>query len=176
MKIKLTFFIVTLMACTSLFAGDQEDIQKLFPEATSVDRELWMKAKALPDPADSPSSNHTLTWFFTFGEGMAEENSEAYFEFIMSPPNPADFSRAMEGKEVVSLVQAEYITECTCDVSGEEATGTVTYEAPKVYKGTFDYHASKTTTGWKIDRIMLPKLGVTLTRSDDGSWAMTRDE
>ena len=43
----------------------------------------------------------------------------------------------------VTFVQADRIGEVTCDVKGDTATGIVSYEVPKLYRGKFHYVAGR---------------------------------
>ena len=43
----------------------------------------------------------------------------------------------------MTLVHADRIRGVTCEVKGDTATGTVSYEVPKLYRGKFNYVAQR---------------------------------
>jgi hypothetical protein len=69
-----------------------------------------------------------------------------------------------------SMIHPEYITDCTCEVDGDTATGTVSFKAQEEYAGKVEYTARKKDGKWRIEQLRMPVLGITSTLRADGKW------
>lgn len=98
------------------------------------------------------------------------------FRYFQPIPNRAQIAAACTGEDptYVSLIQPQYITDITCVIEGQAAIGTVSFEAPKVYKGKVEYTATKADNVWKVIAFHWPKIGLTLTLQPDGFWKTTK--
>ena len=70
----------------------------------------------------------------------------------------------------VTFIHADRITDCSCKVDGDQATGTVTFKVPKLYQGKVDYMARRTDDKWQIVEFAMPGRDIHVVRGDDGKW------
>jgi len=70
----------------------------------------------------------------------------------------------------VTFIHADRITDCSCKVDGDQATGTVTFKVPKLYQGKVDYMARRTDDKWQIVEFTMPGRDIHVVRGDDGNW------
>jgi hypothetical protein len=166
-----------------------EKAKALVPEAAGVPaeelREVFKKLSgATVVNADELSKwqstkGDTLTWligvkyFVTPGEAP-----KSSFRLLDDWPNPHDLTNAFYGpkdkdgkfRQTATLIHPEYITDCTCKVNDDTATGTVTFKADKAYEGKAEYTARKKDGAWRIEEFRLPDLKITTTLGADGKW------
>lgn len=75
-----------------------------------------------------------------------------------------------KSKGYVTLIQPEYITDLTCQVKGDAATGVVSFEAKDLYQGRVEYTARRSGKAWRVTEFRLPGHKIRLSRSADGKW------
>jgi hypothetical protein len=146
-----------------------------------------MSAKELQDLVQSanpsadfkPKNGYSLTWaILSYAPGSDTPKNPTSFKFADEFPNPAKLAAAISGpknmlgkyRSTATVIQPEYITDCTCKVDGNTATGTVTFKAPKVYEGKAEYTARKKDGTWRIEEFQLPDLKITISLGADGKW------
>ena len=116
----------------------------------------------------------------TYAPGKGEPTPTTSFKFLTDPKpiDPAKLAGAIMGpkdkdgkfRKTATVIQPEYITDCTCKVDGATATGTVTFKADKVYEGKVEYTARKKDGKWRIEEFRLPDGEFATTLSADGKW------
>lgn len=98
------------------------------------------------------------------------------FHFVLGfPPKPSEvvpLMRKSRKQGFASAVQEEYITSFSCDVDGDQATGTVAFHAG-LYAGNVAYSAKRTSHAWEIVEFHLPIHTWKFTRSENGLWKWT---
>jgi hypothetical protein len=185
--VRFSFAVVcfTFAGSPALGADDftAEKARQLIPEAAGMPGEELRKLgeeRGGPTKFDPPNGT-SLTWFvLTFApESKAKEPTSFRFHVQDGAVNPAKVLGAVAGPKdedgkygkTATLIQPEYITDCTCKVKGDTATGTVSFKAEKVYEGKVKYNARKKDGTWRIEEFHLPDLKVTLVLGADGKWA-----
>ena len=73
-----------------------------------------------------------------------------------------------------TLLHADRITEFTCDVKGDTATGAVSFRVPELYEGNVDYVALRKEGRWRIEEFLLPGLSLKVVRQGTatGTWKL----
>lgn len=72
--------------------------------------------------------------------------------------------------EPVTFIHLDRITDFTCKVDGDRATGTVSFKAPGLYQGKVQYAAERHDGKWFITEFTMPAYGIRIVRADDGLW------
>ena len=80
------------------------------------------------------------------------------------------------GTEFVSLIQPEYITNCSCLSQGEFARGRVDYRAGKLYEGSAEFTAQRQDGEWQIVAFEVPEYRLITRRQPDGSWRLVAED
>ena len=110
-----------------------------------------------------------------------DEKAKAEFRFLTDGyPKPSELAAELyqerrTGKRgillgPVTFIHSDRITDFTCDVKTDKATGTVSFKVPNLYQGKVNYVARKLGTKWFITEFIMPAHGIHLVRSDDGLW------
>jgi hypothetical protein len=187
----LLVILFGVLAGPALRAADDftaEKAKALIPDASGVSSaELQKIAAAGSDPTKyRPSNGDSLTWLvLNYAPGPGAPKNPTSFRFLEDTANPANVAgparlagaimgpKDKDGKfrKFGTVIQPEYITDCTCKVDGDTATGTVTFKAEKVYEGKADYTARKKDGKWRIEEFRLPDLKITVALGADGKWA-----
>jgi hypothetical protein len=143
-------------------AMTQEDFDILFdrkPKQTVFEPKqtsLTLQILGLPPAADvSPEARDEF-------ELLVSDPGVAVLEKIrdeMAPPLPLRVRRYFPNYVAPgprSMIRANRIKEFTCEVNGDTATGTVTFEVPKLYRGKFNYAAKRVGRRWQITELAMP--------------------
>ena len=166
--------VATLAGVTAASAGEgklsPERAKKLLPEAASVrskDFEALAEGKELPKANQSPTY-FVLTFVPTkdLPEGAAKD-----FQWTR-PVNAAAFARALAVSKdwgFASIIQEQYITECTCESDDRQARGRVAFKCD-AYAGAIHFKAAKENGGWVIREFEWPHLGVRFVLGERGNW------
>jgi hypothetical protein len=180
LAIGLCVCVVSPLAAADDFTA--EKAKALIPEAAGSPSADFQKiaeaATGVPDYR--PSNGESLTWWLlTYAPGPNAPVPTSVKFLGKGPVDPAALARAIMGpkdkdgkfRKYASIIQPEYITECTCKVDGDTATGTVTFKADKVYEGKVEYTARKKDGKWRIEEFRVPDVKFTTTLGADGKWA-----
>jgi hypothetical protein len=162
----LTFFDPILSA-----EGDltPEQAKKLLPKAASLSTK---GLENLTSEKDLPDKNQSLTYFLlTFRPPRKPaKDVEKDFEWIVR--DPAKLVKAVNisrDKGFVSVIQEQYITECTCQTKDNQASGHAKFKCD-VYKGSINFKAVRIKGEWVIREFEWPHWKVRFVRGDDGNW------
>ncbi|MCE9566643.1 MAG: hypothetical protein K8U57_31860 [Planctomycetes bacterium] len=176
--------LVTVFATAAFSRADAdftaEKAKALIPQAAGMlSKELQDIAQS-PNPSaiTKPSTGYSLTWAILNYAPGEDAKKITSFQFQDEQVNPSKLAFAISGpkdkdgkyRNYASVIQPEYITDCTCKVNGNTATGTVTFKAPKAYEGKVEYTARKKGETWRIEEFRLPDLKITVAIGDDGTW------
>lgn len=179
----LLLFLATIAPAT-LNADDRpaiEQIREYITQATAMRRSDFNRMAGMtsaPKPEDFEDKSLTLLLFtYRFPPDEKTEQFQLLSEF---PPKPSELARVLNrgiGRyplfiptAPVSLLQQDYITDLTCEVEGDRASGVVSFRVPKVFAGKVKYIAEKTATHWHITDLMMSDLDLHLVRGDGGLW------
>ena len=170
-----------------------EEIRQLIPDATAMTPEDFEKVLAegeslkapvgevsltrtflrmRPPPANDPKRKQ-MDEEFAVTTGSNQLSARQFTAEIYGPYFPhvaitADVANFPAGP--VTFVHADRICDVTCDVKGDTATGIVSYEVPKLYRGKFHYVASRKGGAWQITELSMPAWGIRLVRGEKGTW------
>jgi hypothetical protein len=172
------WLVVGCTAAAETFTA--ENAKALIPEAAGMSADELRKLGSGGDPSKfEPPNGDSLTWLaLKFAPGPDAPKDPTSLRFLGDTPNPAVIGGAITGpkdkdgkpRKTATLIQPEYITDCTCKVDGDTATGTVTFKADKAYEGKVEYTARKKDGKWRIEEFRLPDLKITTTLGADGKW------
>jgi hypothetical protein len=177
---------VVLLASTGLgraLADDAAEIRKLIPFASAMKlADLDRLAMSPTSPKESDVEDKSLTLMFLTFPMTTDEKAREQFRFLVTTvPKPSDLVRELYRNVVgkgrfrvalgpVTFIQADRITDFTCEIDGERAAGTVSFEVPELYEGKADYVARRTDGKWQIAEFMMPGRGVHIVRGEKGKW------
>lgn len=160
--------------------------RELIPRAASLSRAEYEGILEHPPVWLREIKNQSLTAILLAVNPFdaREENPGAGEGFRYLAPTeelvpPSLLEAAVEGgpdAEFVSLIQPEYITNCTCLSQGEFARGRVDYRAGKLYEGSADFTAQRHDGEWQIVAFEVPEFRLITRRQPDGSWRLIAEE
>jgi len=148
-----------------------ERAKKLLPEAASVPFKAF---EALAEGKELPKTNQSPTYFvLTFmPKKKLPEGAAKDFDWGSKPINPAAFARALavsRDRGFASIIQEQYITECTCQSDDRQAQGRVAFKCD-AYSGSINFKAARVKGEWVIREFEWPHLGVRFLRGEGGNW------
>ena len=165
----LTLLLFTLASASSQRASNSEKAERIENASTARD---------LPVPAD-PSTEPPLAESQV--PALANDAREEQFQFL-SPriPKPARLAQEVcrgvgQGDNFVpqgpiTFLHADRITDCSCEVNGDTAKGTVSFEVPDLYRGKVDYVAERKDDAWRIHEFVMSAYGIHIVRNAEGRW------
>jgi hypothetical protein len=166
-----------------LGADPAAEIKQLIPAAAAIslrDMDALAKSSAAPKPADVESKSLTLMLLSL--KVSDDEKAREEFRFLTEgTPQPSrlaeEIYRNVRGRGPlrfafgpVSMIQADRITDCTCNADGDKATGVVSFTVPELYQGKVQYSARREKGKWRIVEFRMPANGIRIVRMDDGKW------
>jgi hypothetical protein len=139
------------------------DFQKLAtsetpPRADDIaDKSLTLMLLALQPPAEQTDAH------------------KAEFDYIGERvPTPARLAAEIAGGRLslgpVTFIHLRRITDITCEVAGDKATGVVSYKVPDLYLGKVNYVAQRKDNAWQITEFSMPAHKINIVRGDHGLW------
>lgn len=147
----LAFTFTIAVAATAAEDVDEGEIPKAIraaiPRAASVSRADWNKlAYSETAPSASNAENQSLGVLFLVLPLPKERTAEhdAQFRLLAKTPRPSDLTRAFQPSRLSLLItplQSGYIKSVTATVDGNQAVGTITFEAAGTYSGKVEYTA-----------------------------------
>jgi hypothetical protein len=171
---------------TPLFAADDaftaEKAKALIPEAAGMPAEEFQKLATFASSDDvknfKSAKGYSLTWGIMNYVPDPNVHPTSFRFFGDSVVDPAKIASAISGpkdkdgkfRKTATIIQPEYITDCTCKVDGDTATGTVSFKAEKAYEGKIEYTARKKDDVWRIIEFRMPEIKFIIVLGDDGKW------
>lgn len=177
--------VFCVLALAPLRAADDfgaTQAKELIPEAAGIPANVFQKLGSDPNPTPDKLAaprGQTLTWWvMTYAPDKNAPKNPKSFTFIGDQVNVAYLANAISGpkdaegkfRATATLIHPEYITDCTCKVDGNTATGTVSFIVEKSYEGKVEYTARKKDGKWRIEEFRLPDFKTTLALGADGKW------
>lgn len=140
-------------------------------------------AKSSPEPALPEPAEPTKQAFSAGSQSsdLGNDERKEQFQFLTQRiPKAArllqEFCRGVGSGEnfqpqgPVTFLHADRITDCSCEVNGDTATGTVSFEVPELYRGNVDYVATRVGEVWEIQEFIMSAYHIHLVRNADGKW------
>ena len=183
-KSLLFIFLVTACVPVTLNADDRpakDQIRTYITQAAAMQRaDFNQMATMSTSPKAEDVEDKSLT-LLLFAHRFSPDNETEQFQLLSGyHPKPAELAqivnRGFGGGALfiptapVSIIQQDYITDVTCEVDGEQASGVVSFEVPKVYRGKVTYIAEKKPSHWHITELMMSDLDLHLVRGEGGIW------
>jgi len=171
-----------LAHCPAVAADDANEIKQAIPADSAImraDFEELARSPTAPNP--SKLQDKSLTLMLLTLRVKDTKQARAQFQYLTeNPPSPSTLSAELyrdrpTGKrrillEPVTFLHANRITEFTCKVSGSQATGTVSFQAPQLYRGQVEYVAQRVGNKWFISEFILSAYDLHIVRAKDGRW------
>jgi hypothetical protein len=148
-----------------------DQAKKLLPEAAGISNADFKALSEDPQKAVVESKSLSLVLFSL----SPTKNPDADKEFRVlgnGPIRVADITEAMwisKDKGFASFIQPKYITECTCESTGQRADGVITFKSD-LFAGRIPFIARSTKDGWVITEFRLPQYKIRVVRGKDGVW------
>jgi hypothetical protein len=153
-----------------------DEAKRLIPKAASMPNAGFQKLATSPQATPGTSDDQPLSLIFMSlrpGEA-AKRNPAALDDFqYLEAPMPSRIAEAAsksKSKGYATLIQPEFITNCTCSAKDDTATGTVSFAAPGLYSGKVAFVARRASGTWRIEEFRLPNYGIKTVRGADGKW------
>lgn len=176
--------LLSLAEIATAHADVRADVEKLVPEASAMKQEDFEKlAGDRAAPTEKAVRDKSLTlMLLAANASVASEAQRQEFKYLGDKPlKPSEIAKEIYRpafrigqrtilKSPVTFLSADRITNVTAEVDGDEATGTVTFIAPKLYEGLVQYAAVRDSGGWRITEWRMPAYGIHLTRDGGGLW------
>jgi hypothetical protein len=148
----------------------------LLPEAAGVPADFLKRVaeEGTVVTGKVPPNGHSLTWAILTHAPPREPVKDPEFKFLAE--NAVNVGAVMAaisksgGKGYGSVIQPEFITDCTCTVKGDTATGVVTFKADKAYQGKVEYTARVKDGKWRVEEFRMPNLKIAVKLGADGKW------
>jgi hypothetical protein len=163
-----------------------EEARQILPEAASLSRTEMSEILESPPVSMGEIKNQSLTALLLAVDPFQalEQNPNVIGDFRYqikngALPDPEMILSAIEGKsgsDYVTIIQPEYITECTCDNRGAIAKGHVEYRGGNVYAGSAEFMAQRQGDRWQIVAFRLPEYRLATRRQADGTWRLESEE
>lgn len=197
MRVQLPAFALTIaflaMGCV-VRADDKAEIKALVPAATQINKDDLKKvAMSATQPFAKDFNDQCLTLLlliyprpFDSPEEISKElkaEFELLNENLRKPAQLAEviagggFSASIGGRGFflppigpAALLGSNRITDITCDVTDDKATGTVSFKVPESYQGKLNYVARKKDGVWQITELSMPAHRIHVVRGEKGVW------
>ena len=139
-------------------------------------------------PKPSDVEQKSLTLMLLTLKVTEDEKAQAEFRFLTDvAPKPNqlanEITRFVRGRGrlrfalgPVTILHADRITDCTCIVEGDKATGKVSFRVPKLLEGKVNYVARRTEGKWRIEEFEIPAHDVHIIRTKDNKWLHNQTE
>jgi hypothetical protein len=160
--------------------------RELIPEAAGSPADDLAKLSTNTPKTFRLSNGESLTWLlWTYqAEPIGAKDDpkgpkERSFRFLGETINLGAVADAVAGpkdkdgkhRKYATFIHPEYITDCTCKVDGDTATGTVTFRAEKAYEGKAEYTARKKDGSWRVEEFRIPDLNIHTVLGKDDKWS-----
>jgi hypothetical protein len=160
---------ITLSHAGSARAADVDEIRKLIPAAAAMslkDFDKLATSATTPKPSDLQQKTLTLM-LLTVKAATTDEKALEEFRYLNGVPKPSqlakEITRFVYGRGrfrialgPVTMIHADRITDCTCNVEGDKATGRVSFRVPNLFEGKVNYVARRREGKWRIEEFFMP--------------------
>jgi hypothetical protein len=191
MRIALTtaaILAVMWMALPAARADDAAEIKKLIPESTALSSKEYEKFVGREPLKLSDLDEPSLTIMLLSTRPVKKEMKEQREQFGPTGDGQISMRKLREelfrplrpGIEIdvpgnvptgpVTMIHADRIRGITCEVKGDVARGTVSWEIPELLRGKFDYVAERKNGKWQITGLSMSAYKIHLVRNDEGKW------
>jgi hypothetical protein len=163
--------------------SDAEQIKKLIPEATAMtanEFKVLFVLRRLTDVASLESAPLTVMLLDLHPVADSDKAAKEQFELLGSDDAVCPVAKIRDeigraqgnGPPVapMTMIRADRITGFTCQVEGDAAKGTVSYEVPQLYRGKFDYVAARTGGRWRITDVSMSACKIHVVGDEKGKW------
>jgi hypothetical protein len=159
-------------------ADDKEEIKKLIPAATAMKKADFQElATSERAPSADQIEDKSLTLMLLALRPPAEvtEEHNAEFSYVGEGfPQPSKIAAEVAGGRFsiapATFIHAKRITDITCEVTGDEATGVISYKVPDLYQGKVHYVAQRKEGAWAITELSMPAHKIFIVRGENGLW------
>ena len=149
--------------------------KKLLPDAAGISNADFKALSENPQAETVKNKSLSLVLLALDVQKIAQKNPDAAKEFRFLAEEytpPSEIAAAMwisKEKGYASFIQPSYITDCTCDSTGERAEGVVTFKS-KLFTGRIPFVAQATKDGWVLTEFRLLHYKTKVVRGKDGVW------
>ncbi len=153
-----------------------EHIKALIPEASSLPIAQWHPYKegaSIPNIEDMPNQALSLV-LLSMKQSPKEKETFAFETDEFGAGMLSAWMERSKLKGYATLLQPEFITECTCSVQKDKAEGTLSFRDKGHYHGKVDYTARKTDSGWRIEEFRLSGFQIRVQLEANGRWKMSK--
>ena len=152
----------------------------LIPAAAACSREQFDEILSHPPTLLSDIDDQKLTPLLLAYDPnlVAQTAPTALDEFRYTGPFGAkkdDIVKAVYGDgnpAYASVIRPSYITDCTCNSDGDQATGVVAFRAVGVFEGRCRYTAVREDGKWRVVEFYLPSYQIRTRWQADGMWKL----
>lgn len=153
------------------------EARALIPEAASMSLADFQKLAGAANPTAAAFDNRSLSLVLLslrMDEATAKNAAAmADFHYLGEALNPVALAQAVslsKNRGYATLIQPDFITDCTCSASEGAATGVISFRAEELYAGKIEFLARWNNGVWQIDEFRLPGYGIKTVRGEDGKW------
>jgi hypothetical protein len=185
---RFAFFvlIITLTALTSrdCLGDDESEIrQAIVTDSSMMAADFESFARQATKPDRTLIEDQSLTLVLLTLDVQDSLKAREQFRFLKAPhPKPSELADELyrtkkTGKRVILLqpitfIHADRITDLTCEVKDDAASGSVSFKVPELYQGKVDYKARKHEGRWYVVEFGLPAYSMSVAIGNDGQWKM----
>lgn len=156
-------------------------IRSQIPRATAMSTDNWNRlagANRHLQLEEFHSQPLTLAILLSVRVSAASETQNSELQFYKTTPQPSKLVDVMSRtapKGYCTLVQEAFIKNVTCDVNGDAAFGTITFECPGFYQGAVRYQATSSDGMWELRRFHMPAYHMSVELDEHGTWKTRAD-
>jgi len=154
-------------------------IRRLIPAAAGSRAEILCalaRSPTTPKPAEllaDPAVSAIVMIYKIHPPGVYEDQAEEFRFDMQGAPKPSAMARELFRSKYLgyySMIHADRITDFTCEVDGETAKGSVSFEVPGLWAGKVQYVAERVDGRWRITEFEMPIHGWRFVRTETGRW------
>ncbi len=183
----VTALSVALLSNAGIGADDKANIRALIPASSAMSKKDFDRLAMLAAPALAQFDDKSLTVVMLMQMGKRSDDKEKQKEFQLLGEGAArpdvlagEISRPVRiggltiSKGPITIIHADRITDFTCRIKDNTATGTVSFKLPKICQGKVRYVARRTGDTWRIEEFIMPAHKIHVIRNPKGKW-VTKD-
>ena len=153
---------------------DIEAIKRAIAMDSAMTREDFLKLAHSHVAARRKDLEDQSLTFMLFVFATSDRTKQADFQLSEENVKPsiiaAEVYRGRRGDkrlityEPITCIHLDRITDCTCKIDGDTATGTVSFTVPGLYKGKAHFYAERHDGEWFICEFSMPSLNIDIVR------------